>query len=292
MAPQSFTLLNPHNGALAFRVTELADEEQSDTLRRLNYYTIILVTGGQGEVQAATGVYPVAQHDLLYFSLYQPFSFRRGTCTGFVLNFQPDFFCIYKHDKEVACDGILFNNIYQSPFHRCEEAVAAKLLAVLKDMREEMQQEALAQHDLLVSLLKVFLIQAARSKLQAAGTPQSSTAFTEKPMLQELKKAIEVNYRSKHSAGDYAGLLNITPKALSRLVKHHFSRTLTDIIADRIIAEAKRELYLTPKPVKAIAHELGFADSYHFSRFFKNKTAVSPALYRTQVKYTKAPATV
>jgi AraC-like DNA-binding protein len=37
------------------------------------------------------------------------------------------------------------------------------------------------------------------------------------------------------------------------------------------------------KPVKAIAYDLGFDDEFHFSRYFKNHTDVSPQLYRDTV---------
>jgi len=52
-------------------------------------------------------------------------------------------------------------------------------------------------------------------------------------------------------------MLNISTKALNRLSKVHFSKTLTELIADRIVIEAKRELYLTDKPVKAIPTSWG-----------------------------------
>jgi AraC-like DNA-binding protein len=55
------------------------------------------------------------------------------------------------------------------------------------------------------------------------------------------------------------------------------------LIHERIIIEAKRELYLTNKTVKEIAWELGFNDEFYFSRFFKNNTEVSPQLYREKV---------
>jgi len=82
-------------------------------------------------------------------------------------------------------------------------------------------------------------------------------------------------------------MLNISTKALNRLSKVHFSKTLTELIADRIVIEAKRELYPTDKPVKAIAYELGFDDEYYFSRFFKNNATVSPQTYRQTVGFGK-----
>jgi len=54
------------------------------------------------------------------------------------------------------------------------------------------------------------------------------------------------------------------------------------------VIEAKRELYLTSKSIKAIAYELGFNDEFYFSRFFKSNAAVSPQLYRETVGFAKA----
>ena len=104
-------------------------------------------------------------------------------------------------------------------------------------------------------------------------------------MLQKLKDAIELHYRKKHAPSEYAELLHITPKALAKITKQHFNKTLTDLITERIIIEAKRELYLTNKPIKEIASELGYEDEHYFSRFFKNNAEVSPQLYRETVGF-------
>jgi AraC-like DNA-binding protein len=83
--------------------------------------------------------------------------------------------------------------------------------------------------------------------------------------------------------GFYASLLHITPKALGRITEQYFNKTLTGLISERTIIEAKRNLYLTSKPVKTIAYNLGFDDEFYFSRYFKNHTNVSPQLYRDTV---------
>jgi YesN/AraC family two-component response regulator len=60
------------------------------------------------------------------------------------------------------------------------------------------------------------------------------------------------------------------------------------MIAERIIIEAKRELYLTNKPVKEIAYALGYPDESYFSRFFKTNANVSPQMYRDTVGFNRA----
>jgi AraC-like DNA-binding protein len=102
-------------------------------------------------------------------------------------------------------------------------------------------------------------------------------------MLQQLMDNIEAHFQPENQPGYYASLLYITPKALGRITKQHFNKTLTELIAERIVFEAKRELYLTSKPVKAIANDLGFSDEFHFSWYFINYTDVSPQSYRGTV---------
>jgi AraC family transcriptional activator of pobA len=95
-----------------------------------------------------------------------------------------------------------------------------------------------------------------------------------------LKDVVEKNFSHHRNPGFYAGLLHITPKALGKLVKKHFNKTLTDLIHERVLIEAKRELYLTEKAIKVIASELGFEDPLYFSRWFKKHTNISPEMYR------------
>ena len=83
-------------------------------------------------------------------------------------------------------------------------------------------------------------------------------------------------------------MLNISPNALAKITKNHFNKTLTNLITERIIIEAKRELYLTNKSVKEVAYELGYNDEYYFSRFFKKNADVSPQIYRETVGFGKA----
>jgi len=290
--PEHLSLINPQTGNLGFRVFAFHDNSHFDEIQRLSYYSLIWIKKGKGMVKADFSEYEFEANTLFAFAPYQPFVFlTEEKIDGVVMNFHSDFFCIYKHHQEVACSGVLFNNIYKPPFIFVDQSTGNTFEMILEQIRAEMQNTALAQYELLVSYLKIFLITASRVKLEQQPDIHIKSDEGEEPfILQNLKNYIEIHFKSKHSASDYADLLNISVKALAKITKTHFNKTLTHLISERIIIEAKRELYLTNKAVKEIAYELGFDDEYYFSRFFKNHSDISPQVYRETVGFKKAMA--
>ncbi len=290
MSSETYTLINPQTGNLAFKVFSFNNNSHFDHIQRLNYYSLIWIKNGKGTAKADFYEYDFIQNTLFAFSPYQPFMFQTDEqIQGNVINFHPDFFCIHKHHQEVACNGVLFNNIYNPPFVALDENANSTFKMLLEQITVEMQNPALAQYELLVSYLKIFLITASRLKAEQQTAIQINPAENKEPfILQNLKNYIETHFKTKHSASDYADLLNISAKTLAKLTKTHFNKTLTDLISERIVIEAKRELYLTNKAVKEIAYELGYIDEYYFSRFFKNNADISPQAYRDTVGFGRA----
>jgi len=285
----ALTLIDPQNGNLAFKLFTFSDNSYFDYLQRNNYYSLIWVTEGSGKLIADFSEYSYLPNTLFAFAPYQPFIFMADKkMKGVALQFHPDFFCIHKHQHEVACNGVLFNNVYNPPFVLVDESKANTFNVMLEHIKVEMQNRALAQYELLVSYLKIFLINASRLKTSQQVDAQLSVADSEEPfILQKLKNYLEQHYKTKHAVSNYADMLNISPKALSKISKTHFNKTITKLIAERIVIEAKRELYLTNKTIKEIAYELGYNDESYFSRFFKINAEVSPQLYRETVGFNK-----
>lgn len=280
------TLINPKTGALAFKVFSFDEVNPFDQLQRNNHYSLIWVVNGTGRVKADFSEYGLMENTLFAFCPYQPFMFLSGRISGVGIYFHPDFFCIHKHQEEVACNGVLFNNIYEPPFVHISPEPATTLEMLIRQLSNEAARPGLAQFELLVSYLKIFLI--TLSRLKAEQQTESREAFDsakEPFILQDLRKAIEKDFKKKHAASDYARELNISAKALVKITKAHCNRTLTEMITERIIIEAKRELYLTGKTIKEIAYELGYDDEYYFSRFFKANASVSPQTYRNTVGF-------
>ncbi len=292
---KAFTLVNPQNGNLAFKLFSLDGNNPFDHIQRLNYYSILLIREGNGKLKADFSQYDFSANSMLCFSPYQPFMIdTEKELQGMVLHFHSDFFCIHKHQKDVACNGVLFNDIYNPPCFGLETKDIEPFYTLMENMKAEVKTIQLAHYEVLISYLKIFLITASRIKVNQLEinknqNAQKEIAKTTKPfILHHLKEAIEEYYKTKHTASEYAALLNISSKALAKITKEHFNKTLTHLISERIIIEAKRELYMTSKTVKQIAYELGYEDEHYFSRFFKNNADISPQFFRDTVGFARA----
>lgn len=100
--------------------------------------------------------------------------------------------------------------------------------------------------------------------------------------------ALLTNFRSllaKHilrerSVRFYAGLLHVTPKHLSEVVKAQTGRTAGEWIDQSVILEAKVLLQQKELSISQVADALHFSDQSVFGKFFKVNTGVSPLAYR------------
>jgi AraC-like DNA-binding protein len=290
MENNSFTLIDPKDGKLLFKLFHFEDNSHFDHLQRNNYYTIIFISDGNGKIKADFNEFLYPEKSIFFFSPYQPYIiFPDNIIKGIALHFHSDFFCIYRYPSEVPAYNYLFNSIYQAPFEILDHENEIYFLQHLQFILNELKYEKINKNEIIVSYLKIILINAARIKQAHSGQfIEINDSNKDIAVLQKLMENIEHSYKIKHSASEYASLLCIEPTALAKLSKKYFNKTLTELISERIIIEAKRELYLTSKSIKSIAYELGFNDEFYFSRFFKKSTDISPQLYRETVGFAKA----
>lgn len=287
---EALTLVDPRTKEMALSVTFFNNDSLFNSLRKYNHFSMLLISKGKGQVLRDQATYGFQSDCLLCFAIYQPFMVKPDSeLEGMLINFHPSFFCLFKHRNEVSCNGVLFNNLYDTPVVDLNPDEMKGLSVVTDQMKREMQNRQEPDPDVLLSYLKIFLINATRVKMEQR--PGGSAEAGQLPStLENLKNAIETNFKTLRTPGDYGELLHISVKALNKASKSHFNKTLTSLIAERLIIEAKRELYLTSKPVKQVAFELGYDDEFYFSRFFKKNVGVSPQIFRDTVGFDKLTA--
>lgn len=85
-------------------------------------YTAIWIATGTCTCQTDLSSYEINAPALLFFTPFQSYNLLgEHTFSGEQVYFHGDFYCIERHRKEVACNGILFNNVYTSPVVALDE---------------------------------------------------------------------------------------------------------------------------------------------------------------------------
>lgn len=85
----------------------------------------------------------------------------------------------------------------------------------------------------------------------------------------------------KNNVAYYADLLNTSPQNVNSACRKTADKSATEVLADFILAEAKRLLIYTRKSVSEISFELEFNDPSHFVKFFKRHSGQTPAHFRS-----------
>ena len=248
---------------------------------QIESYAIFWIKEGKGTYTIDFEQYSFDGSVLFFLSPGQLFSVTSEKIKeAYRINFVKDFYCIETHDREVACNGVLFNNVYETPFVIPCKKDTQKLDYILENLMEEFNQNETAQYDMLQTYLKQFIILAVR--IQKENHQLKETAETK--LFKDFSVLVEMNFKQMHSVTAYANRLGVSPKSLTKNFQKVGTTTPSDFIKNRIILESKRQLLYSTDSVKQIAFDLGFNDPAYFTRFFTKATTKSPLQFKKEFK--------
>ena len=245
------------------------------------YYSV-LILDGKASISIDANSYECDGKNIIFLTPYQVLQWQNTEFELlYLLQFHGDYYCIEYHKKEVACNGILFNNIYAEPFVPVSDAVFEDVLQAIFNIKKlETTTENYNQ-----SIIKTYLqlILALSSKEKQLNSLEIEQAFPISSEISDFKEVLDTNFIQNKSVAFYAEYYALSIDVFSKKIKKQFGKTPSKLIQERMILEAKKRLHLTHKSIKEIANELGFDDEFYFSRYFKNYVAVSPKVFREKV---------
>ena len=262
--------------------TTQANKAKQMPYKRRDYFKIMFVCGDI-EMNYADKVVSIQKQALFFSNPQIPYK-----CDN-LERIQEGYYCIFNQYFFHKFGDLNQYSVFQPTGNRVfeltdEQAEAVRI--IYQKMFAEIQSDYVHKYDVLRNLVFELLHFAMKmqpsttfDKKQATASQRISTLFLE---LLERQFPIDENHPSVslRSASDFANQLNIHVNHLNRAVKEMTQKTTSQIIAERILQEAKILLKHSQWNVAEIAYALGFTEVTHFNNFFKKQTQISPLKFR------------
>ncbi|WP_276878159.1 AraC family transcriptional regulator [Chryseobacterium joostei] len=245
-------------------------------------YSVVLWKGS-GVFSVDDINYSYNGYNILFLSPYQKLKLiSKSEENIHILFFHGDYYCIEYHKEEVACNGLLFNNIYMNPGIELTKDSFDYILELFNHIKKEESEDHLFSQSIIKTYIQLILALCSKQKRSVEHSSDFNEKLPNKNAV-EFQKLLELHFKNEKELSFYSDKLSITNNTLSKAVKKEFSKTPSELINERIILEAKKLLHLTYRSIKEIASEVGFSDEFYFSRYFKKSVGYSPKKYREKV---------
>ena len=248
-----------------------------------NFYLAVLFTKGTGIHEVDFTSYEVEPGALFFLNPGQTHHWCLSPDTeGYIFFHTQAFYDLhYTHNRLSRFP--FYYSVHNSPVLQVGDH--KNIISLFKAIVEENTVAKLRQKEAIISLLDLVYVEASRIY---SGNDTSIDAennyYTKYRQFEELVGRL---FASEKSPSAYASMLNISAKHLNRISKSVVGKTAGDVILERVLLEAKRELVLQQNSFAQIAHSLGYEDYAYFSRLFKKKAGETPSGFIN--RYRKTP---
>lgn len=271
----------PPTGRFSIRdlATLLQERNLIHDLHKHDFYFVLAVQQGRGNHEIDFVSYEIHDHTIFLLRPGQVHQLNLAAgSSGFLLEFDAAF---YQPQNSVT--DLRWKKASAKNFCAVETARFERLHAILQGMFREYNQQEAGYNEAIRAWLDLFFIEYLRQSRQ----PNKTAAMTGAYNLEQFEafaQLLEHHITTLKSVTDYAGLLNLSAYQLNAITKNAVGKTVSELINEQILLEAKRQLLATTIQVKEIADQLGYEDVNYFIRFFRKHTGFTPEAFRKNLR--------
>ncbi|TSE07837.1 AraC family transcriptional regulator [Aquimarina algiphila] len=244
-----------------------------------NFYLSVLFIEGEGIHEIDFESYSIKPGSIFLLRPGQTHSWKfTKPGKGYIFFHSKEFYEAICQNKNLNIFPFFFSN-QNSPSIYLNKETMSSIEPLFISILNETRSSAPLKKQKLVNLIDLIYIELSRLVLKdSLEDLVNSKNFTMK--LYKFEQLIEEKYKTLKSALAYAEIMNISVKHLNRICKETIGKTTTDLILERVILEAKRQILYSENNLAEIAWDLGYDDYSHFSKLFKQKSGISPSQFQ------------
>lgn len=270
----------------AFKVENFRPDtaKGSTVYARRDYYKIILITGHvtyyYGDRQE---LLEPGQSALVFTNREVPYCWElhSGVCEGYSCLFTDDFLPLHTYMR--PADWTVFDINGQCFFRLTPERAKS-----FRELFQKMIEEQTSGYPHKYELLFLYMLECIHGAMKlgpALESPDTSAATRLTEAFRNLLSgqfpvASMTQGRRLRTAQDFADQLAVHVNYLNRTLKAVTGKTTTQLIAERVIQEARALLLHTDYTISQISYGLGFEEPTHFTQFFHKHTQITPSSLR------------
>lgn len=255
----------------------LAGSDMIQELHRHDFFYLLVIKDGKGSHLIDFIPYEICDHTVFFMRPGQvhQLDLQAGS-TGFLLQFKKEFY--FPTDKESA---ILLRKVSGTNQYKLTADRFQNLFTILANIFKEYTDRQDRYEEVVKANLNILFIGLSR---EHPGSFSDAVSLHTQETLEKFLALLEVNIFTHKKASQYAAMLHLTPYQLGAITKAAVGKTVSELIYDQLLLEAKRCLLATASQVNQTAYHLGYEDPSYFIRFFKRHTGYSPAAFRQHFK--------
>lgn len=248
---------------------------------RFDGYTLFFLKKGNGKLEVNLNSYEVGERTLLMNvpgNMMRLDTFSEDTDLLFVL-ISKDFMHSLRVDfHQLFRESLRLRNTPCVTLGTEDLQLLESYLSLIREMlaSRELQNKREVLGSLLASLA-YFSMDVWKRSL-AASKDLSSPARNH--LFERFIALVTEYHLSERGVTFYAEKLNLTPKYLSKIIKHTTGHSAPEWIDAFVILEAKNMLKYSGKCIKEIVYALHFPNQSVFYKYFKAHTGLTPSEYR------------
>ncbi len=243
-----------------------------------SYYQIIWFFNCGGVHTVDFKTYQIKENTILFISKDQVHAFDENLAIkGWLIHFNESFFM--HSDVDIFLKYNIFNS-QQRPCYAIDTETVEMATSYIDLIHKEItRKHRFGYQDVIRFLLKSLLINLERVHQKDATKALEPNNLYELQFF-KFKELVEDNYMRGYSVNKYADMLNISSKTLATITKTVVGKSPSQLIAERVVLEARRLLKFTTLQISEITFRLGFEDTSYFIKYFKRHVGSSPRHYR------------